>query len=107
MHGISNKAHKTANISALYCSFLNVCSLDYLWNSIKENRGKWALSRFCVLMLILGTVIQWNLFFRFGFCHVAAKFSITICSKADVRNNMHKYLFPKKLILTPKMILES
>lgn len=107
MHGIINKAYKRANILALYCSFLNVCSLDYLWNSIKENRGRWALSCFWATDVNLRDFYTVKFVFQVRFCHVGAEFSITICSEAEVRNNMHKYLFPKKLILTPKMILES
>lgn len=98
--GIINEAYEGANILAHYHSFLIVCSFDYLWNSIKENRGRWALSGF-----LLMDFYAMKFVFKVRLCQVGAEFSFIICREAAVRSNMHKYFFPKQLILTPKVIL--
>lgn len=90
--GMSNKhAREGANILAHYCSSLHVSSFDYLWDSIKENRGRWALSRFLPMGTNPRDCHAMKFVFKVRCCQIGAEFPFIICREAEVRNNMHKH----------------
>lgn len=47
--GIINEVYEGVNILVYYRFFFIVCFFDYLWNFIKENRGRWVFFGFLLM----------------------------------------------------------